>query len=130
MFQYSSTLLGNFVSILLIGAIFLSFGLHAVQVKHVHYGENGSGHTHNHDQQNNAPNLDIALHANDKKMLFLVVIFFAHNLRPDALSVVYRLLSLASSYFFTAKKKYSLGLRVYSYLVLFFKKGVVHPKTF
>lgn len=123
-------------------AVFLlaSFGMHSVQVKHMHYGEShhvhaeGSGHTHSDSGSTNtddgSESLSDKMHMAEKKfVVFLLaasLLFVAFFIPQD---VSYRRVLAYTRTRFKAYTKRTIN-SLLLYIRLFYSSGILNPKLF
>jgi len=117
------------LSIVLALGLLSSFGLHAVQIEHEHFMTSSAHGTHEHKQ--GFATLDISMHLSDKKIfIFLPVAllflpFLSRQMRIEEL-----LLLSATRYATMLQERHGNHYRVFDYLRLFLKKGILHTKAY
>jgi hypothetical protein len=132
--SYNRSLLSIFLTI----ALFSSFGLHAVQIQHEHFGttqvhteENHGTHPHGEHQASGFGQLDIAMHLADKKLL-LFLLFAGMVLIPflNTQRILAGMLQSALRHTRTRQARYGNTGRIHAYLTHCFRKGIFHSKAF
>ncbi len=110
-----------------VGLVF-SFGLHAVQVEHVHFN---AEHTHGDEHASLASILGEYMHLADKKLL--LGIFFASTslwtFLELRMSLWERLLYRASQVDALRRRRVLRIYRIFDYVRIFLRKGTIHTKA-
>ncbi len=128
----------SFLSIFISIALFSSFGLHAVQVEHEHFGttyahteEHHGTHSHGEHQSSGFSQLDVVMHLADKK-LFLFLLLGGLVLIPflNRQTILLNLLESVLQRTRMLQIRYGKTMRLHAYLSYFFRKGIFHSKAF
>lgn len=119
-------------------SLVLSFGLHSIEVEHVHPGHH-PGHyaAGQHSEGTDVINIDEYFHATEQKFfLALLLLIFAGALMANVFrSWGARFVCFISAILMRHRFAYSMRLRFvcrYStcYLIELFRRGILHPKIF
>lgn len=121
------------ISIFCVLVLFMSFGLHSLQVKHVHYSEanshehSASGHSESHD---GIESLATKMHMAEKKLtwfaLSATLLFFAFVQIPQL-----AFMRIEQSLFVSLQsRKRKLLHIVYSHIRQLFTCGILNPKLY
>ncbi len=116
------------VCLLSVGLVF-SFGLHAIQIEHVHFTAEG---THGGEHTSSISLLGEYMHLADKKLL--ASLFFASislwTFLELRISLWDQLLAHASRVHTSRKKTAPPLSRIFDYVRVFLKRGMIHTKAY
>lgn len=121
----------RFLSLVLVLGLLFSFGLHAVQVAHVHGGEHVS-HAGENEHESGVVVLDEYMHLSDKKVFMtlseaVLVLWTVYGVQVCMRAM---LLYLSSRTLNQAQKYFGTWYRVRNYLYCYFRKGILHSKAY
>ncbi len=115
-----------FIALILSLGLVFSFGLHAVQIEHAHFGD---VHAHGGEHQSVFSDLGEYMHLADKKMLLILssgTLLWIFLLHIDAWS---RLLQYVHTYSLRYRQRRFQVYRALGYLSRFFGEGLLHSKV-
>jgi hypothetical protein len=117
------------LSIILALGLLSSFGLHAVQIEHEHFLASPAHGAHEHKQ--GFATLDTYMHLSDKKyLIFLPVVLLALSFLGRQMRIEELLLLSATRSARMIHERYGNQYRMFDYIRLFLKKGILHSKTY
>ncbi len=128
----STTILTRYtLSFVLASALIFSFGLHSVQIEHMHFNQ---VHTEAKEQEHghSFASLDVYMHLSEKKLFLFIpaVILSTSFFAYIALLLKTRTLMLANWYARMMQKQNAYKNRIHDYNTYFLRKGVFHSKAY
>lgn len=117
------------LSFILAGALIFSFGLHSVQIDHIHFN---ALHSHTEEHKSKFVSLETYMHLSDKKIFLFIPIatllpFFILN---ASLMLKAQLVLLSGWYTRLLRRQSVQQSRVHNYLCYFLRKGIFHSKAY